>query len=84
MSFMVFQHVSDRIIQFSDFFQGNKNLPINEMPGSVHLTERDFVVIPVVQNVHQIRVEWVHFLKCSNSLNEIIFMCFKIDRSSLV
>lgn len=41
------------------------------MPGSVQLAEGQFVMVLVVQNVHQIGIEWMHIVQFREILDDL-------------
>lgn len=46
-------------------------LPVNQMSCRVQLTQRQFVMIFVVQHVHQIGIEWMDIIELREILNDL-------------
>jgi len=44
----------------------NINILINKMSSCVDLTKSQFEMVFVIQNIHQICIEWMHILKKRN------------------
>lgn len=48
-----------------------RNLRIDQMTGSIQLAQSQFVMVLVVQNVHEIRIEWMDIVEFGKVLNDL-------------